>query len=209
MVRGSLHSWSTSSSGRAASVCRCGLIYRGLLPLQKSVTSHRLSSPLWPGSNINSWEQWSTIKKQDGPGSDCSNSANIGECQSSTKPYSSADFKALLSVKCVCVCVCIHSYCCLVAQLFPTLCDPMDCSPPASSVHGISQVRILKWVAISFSRGSSQLRDWTPVSCIGRQILYHWATREAHTYLYTQTCMCVHVHIYTYTCRCVCVCVGA
>ena len=67
--RGSLHSWSTSSSGRAASVGRCGLIYRGLLPLQKSVTSHRLSSPLWPGSNINSWEQWSTIKKQDGPGS--------------------------------------------------------------------------------------------------------------------------------------------
>ena len=55
---------------------------------------------------------------------------------------------------------------CLVAQLCPTLCDPMDCSPPGSSVHGISQARILEWVAISFSRGSSQPRDRTSVSCI-------------------------------------------
>ena len=43
----------------------------------------------------------------------------------------------------------------LVAQSCPTLCDPMDCSPPGSSVYGISQARILKWVDISFSRGSS------------------------------------------------------
>ena len=42
-----------------------------------------------------------------------------------------------------------------VVQLCPTLCDPMDCSPPGSSVHGIFQARILEWVAISFSRGSS------------------------------------------------------
>ena len=48
-----------------------------------------------------------------------------------------------------------------------------------SSVHGISQARILEWVAISFSRGSLWLRDWTHISCIGRQILYCWATREA------------------------------
>ena len=41
------------------------------------------------------------------------------------------------------------------------LCDPMDCSPPGSSVHGISQARILEWVAISSSMGSSQPRDWT------------------------------------------------
>ena len=44
---------------------------------------------------------------------------------------------------------------CLVAQLCPTLCDPMDCSPPGSSVHGILQARILEWVAISSSRESS------------------------------------------------------
>ena len=43
-----------------------------------------------------------------------------------------------------------------VAQLYPTLSDPMDCSPPVSSIHGIFQARILEWVAISFSRGSSQ-----------------------------------------------------
>ena len=45
--------------------------------------------------------------------------------------------------------------CCSVAKLCPTLCDPMDCSLPGSSVHGISQARILEWVALSFSRGSS------------------------------------------------------
>ena len=70
-------------------------------------------------------------------------------------------------------------YCYLVTQSCPTLCDPMDCSPPGSSVHGISQARILEWVAISSSRGSSWPRDQTYVSCIGRQILYLWTTREA------------------------------
>ena len=54
----------------------------------------------------------------------------------------------------------------------------------ALSVHGISQARILEWVAISFSRRSSLLRDRTCVSCIGRQVLYHWATREAQLHLY-------------------------
>ena len=60
-----------------------------------------------------------------------------------------------------------------VAKLCQTLCNPMDCSLPGSSVHGIFQARILEWVAISSSRGSSQLRDQTHVSCIGRQTLYH------------------------------------
>ena len=60
------------------------------------------------------------------------------------------------------------------AQSCLTLCSPMDCSPPGPSVHGIFYARILQWGAISFSRGSSQTRDWTPVSyisCIGRWIL--------------------------------------
>ena len=55
--------------------------------------------------------------------------------------------------------------------------DPMDCSPPGSSVHGIFQARILEQVAISYYRGSSWSRDWTCVSCIsciGSQIFYHW-----------------------------------
>ena len=70
--------------------------------------------------------------------------------------------------------------CCLVAKSCLTLCHPMDCSPPGYSIHGISQARILEWVVISFSKGSSWPRDWTFISCIGRQIPYHWATREAH-----------------------------
>ena len=56
--------------------------------------------------------------------------------------------------------------CCLVAKLCLTLLRPMDCSPPGSSVHGISQARILEWVAISFSRGSSRPRDQTHIFCI-------------------------------------------
>ena len=58
-------------------------------------------------------------------------------------------------------------------------CDPVDCSTPGSSVHGISQARILEWVAIPSFRGSSRPRDWTHVSCIGRLVLYQWASREA------------------------------
>ena len=54
----------------------------------------------------------------------------------------------------------------LVAQSCPTLCDPMDISSPGSSVHGILQAQILEWAAIPFSRGASQLRDQTQVSCI-------------------------------------------
>ena len=63
-----------------------------------------------------------------------------------------------------------------VAQLCPTLIDPMDCPSPGSSVHGILQARILEWIAMPFSRGSSQPRDRISisyVSCIGRQVLYH------------------------------------
>ena len=71
---------------------------------------------------------------------------------------------------------------CSVAKLCPALCDPIDCSPPGSSIRGISQARILEWVAIPFSRESSPPRDWnciSCVSCIGRHILYHCATWEA------------------------------
>ena len=58
----------------------------------------------------------------------------------------------------------------LITQLCPTLWDPMDSSSPGSPVHGILQARILEWVAIHFSRGSSRPRNLTQVSC--RQILY-------------------------------------
>ena len=71
---------------------------------------------------------------------------------------------------------CIQAYkyllcCAKLLQLCPSLCDPMDCSPPGSSVHGILHARILEWVAMPSSRGSSRPRDQTRisyVSCIGR-----------------------------------------
>ena len=63
--------------------------------------------------------------------------------------------------------------CAQLLQSYPTLCNPMNFSPPGSSVHGILQARILESVAISSSRGSSRPRDQIRVSCIGRWILYH------------------------------------
>ena len=66
------------------------------------------------------------------------------------------------------------------SQSCPTLCNLVDCSPLGSSVHGIFQARTLGWVAIPFCRRSSWPRDGTFVSCIGRQILYHWAIWKAH-----------------------------
>ena len=69
--------------------------------------------------------------------------------------------------------------CVLITQLCPTLSDPMDYSPPGSSVHGLLQVRMLEWVAIPFSRGSSQPRDWTWVSSTAGRFFTDWATRGA------------------------------
>ena len=73
---------------------------------------------------------------------------------------------------CVCVCVCVH------AQSCSTLCDLIDCSPPGSSVHWIFQARILEWVALSSSRGSSWSMDQIHLLylLLGRQILYHCTT---------------------------------
>ena len=64
-------------------------------------------------------------------------------------------------------------------QSCPTLCNPMDCSPPGSCIHGILQARILEWVAIPFSRGSPWPREQTCVSCIEGGLFTIWATRQA------------------------------
>ena len=75
----------------------------------------------------------------------------------------------------------IHS----VTQFCPTLCEPMGCHLPGSSVHGISQTRILEWAAIPFSRASSRPRDWTKVSWIAGGLFIIWATSEGHViYIY-------------------------
>ena len=75
------------------------------------------------------------------------------------------------------VCVCL-----LAAQLCPTPCNPMDYSLLGSSLHGILQTRILEWVAIPFSRGSFQPRDWTQVSCVADRFFTVWLTGEALTW---------------------------
>ena len=71
------------------------------------------------------------------------------------------------------VCGCVHTK---LLQSCPTLCNPMDCCLPGSSVFGILQAKILEWIAIPSSRGSSIPRDWTCVSflsCLSRKVLYH------------------------------------
>ena len=68
-----------------------------------------------------------------------------------------------------------------VTQSCWTLCDPMDCNPPRSSVHGILQARIVECVAMPSSRGSSWPRDQTWVTCIAGRFLTIWATREAQS----------------------------
>ena len=76
--------------------------------------------------------------------------------------------------------------CCSVAKSCPTLCDPKSYSPPGSFVHGILQARIRELVTISFSRGSFQPRDRTQVSCIGRGVPYHWATRAEQDWAFVK-----------------------
>ena len=69
------------------------------------------------------------------------------------------------------------------AKSCAALCSPMGCSPPGAPVHGNFQARTLEWAAISFSRGSSQPRDWTAVSCMGRRILYPWSPQGTVSYI--------------------------
>ena len=93
-------------------------------------------------------------------------------------------------------CVCVHTQSLTPVQLF----NPIDCSLPGSSVHGVILARILEWVFISSSKGSSQPRDRTCVSCVGRWILYFWVTWEAPHIL------TISIRILQGTCVCVCVC---
>ena len=109
-----------------------------LLTLTESPTQSRLNARLWGGSRISQHFQKAPI---DAPGT---------------------------NVPCVCVCVsvCVSARTLSAAPSRPTLCNPVSCSPPGSSVHGILQARILEWAAISSSRGSSRPRNRTLISCI-------------------------------------------
>ena len=80
-------------------------------------------------------------------------------------------------------------------QSCPTLHDPMDCSLPRSSIHGIFQARVLEWIAISFSRGPFQPRDRTQVSCIVGRCFTVWATREV-LIMYSSFQLLSHVQLF-------------
>ena len=89
-----------------------------------------------------------------------------------------------------------------VTQSCPTLCNPMERSLPGCSIHGIFQTRILQCVAISFSRRSSQPRDWTWVSCTVGRFFTVWATREVPNPAWTSAiswfkyCWCLALKIF-------------
>ena len=93
----------------------------------------------------------------------------------------------------------LSSLCVLSSFICVRLCDPMDCSPPGSSVPRILQARILEWIAVSFSRGSSRTRGQTCGSCICRQVLYHWATWEDQCFprALDYPVSCIHEHAHT------------
>ena len=95
---------------------------------------------------------------------------------------------------CVCVCVCV----CLGTQLCPAFCYLMDCSPPDSSVHWILQAKILEWVAIPFSKGSSQPKDQIHVSYTAGRFFTISAPREAHVYIYIYIYIHINIYIYIY-----------
>ena len=88
------------------------------------------------------------------------------------------------------------SFSVLVAQSCLTLFDPMDCSPPYSSVHGILQARILEWVAIPFSRGSFPTQGSNPSLLHCRWILYYWTTREAPGLVGYTLKMCLYLQFW-------------
>ena len=102
-----------------------------------------------------------------------------------------------------------HTYeymCAKSLQLCPTLCSPMDCSLPSSSVHAILQTRILEWVAMPFSRGSSQLRI-EPMSLMSPVLAGGFFTTsanwEAHMNIYElYKIIYTHISTYTHTCNC-------
>ena len=82
-----------------------------------------------------------------------------------------------------------------ITQSCLTLCDPLDCSLPGSFVHGILQARILEWIALPFSRWSSQPRDQTQLSCIAGRLFTIWATKEALSNIYIKD---LYIYIYIY-----------
>ena len=120
---------------------------------------------------------------------------NFEILNSMKKWYSKLLYTSVSLISSSTISLCIQMTCaqssCSVIRSCPTFCNPMDCSPPGSSVHGISQARVLEWVALSFFRGSSLLKDQTHISCItftGKQIVYHYATQQIDDIMIINNC---------------------
>ena len=103
-------------------------------------------------------------------------SVRFSQCQNALLPLSTHGFNVQDPERCRFSCVVFSVYQ-SIAQSCPTLCDPMDYSPPDSSVHWILQARILALGAIPFSRRSSWPRDWAQVSCTIDRLFTIWTTR--------------------------------
>ena len=123
------------------------------------LSSRRSFQPRSPALQANSLPSELPEKPfQQLPFNKCCQGNTLGECAQGEQKILSL---YLLYLSCVCA---------KSLQWYPTLCDPIDCSPPGSSVHGILQARILEWVAMPSSRGSSQPRNRTQVS----YSVLHW-----------------------------------
>ena len=95
------------------------------------------------------------------------------------------EFPVLSSRLLLVICFTYQSVKVSAVRSHPTLCDPMDCSPPGSSDHGILQARVLEWLAMPFSRGSSRPRAPAKISCIAGRLFTIWATGEAPFNIYS------------------------
>ena len=160
---------------RSRSVCVC-MCFKFLLFIYLFIfcRSAWLERSLFPEQGLNpGLQQWKCRVLTTGPSGKslevCCNTSLVPGERNSHPQFSS--------------CICTYSL-----QLWRTLCDPIDSSPPGSSVHGILQARILEWVAMPSSRGSFQPRDrtWGLLYLLHhRRILYRWATREAPSSLHS------------------------
>ena len=128
--------------------------------------------PLWQRAFLASWVQHSELGRPSLPHmcSSCS-------CLSSVETFLTPGwaYRPLLCSP-VALPADIPLVCAKLLQSCPTLCDPMDCSPPGSSVHGILQARMLEWVVMSFSRGFSWPRAQTHISCVSSIIIFTTST---------------------------------
>ena len=134
-------------------------------------------------------------------GRSCRESASKLQLQNIHTPHTYTHY-VWVWILCVCIHLSLYCCCCLVTKSCPTLCDPVDYSPSGSSVHGVLQARILEWIVMSSSGGSSLPGDWTHVSCLaGRFFTTEALGNHPHTltFLSLSLSLSLYIYIYIYT----------